>query len=126
MGGRHAWSAGRRTLPLQQLYVEVSPDHGRCRQGPHRRTPQALHSPTDHLANARREAQLVERPAERPPTVVLLVGLEGLSYAETAEVLAIPVGTVMSRLARGRGRLRTLMGYEGDDKGGHAALRRVK
>ena len=58
--------------------------------------------------------------------VVLLVGLEGLSYAETAEVLAIPVGTVMSRLARGRGRLRTLMGYEGDDKGGHAALRRVK
>jgi RNA polymerase sigma-70 factor (ECF subfamily) len=61
--------------------------------------------------------------------VVLLVGLEGLSYAETAEVLAIPVGTVMSRLARGRGRLRTLMGYEGYEgggKGGHAALRRVK
>ena len=58
--------------------------------------------------------------------VVLLVGLEGLTYAETAEVLAIPVGTVMSRLARGRGRLRTLMGYEGGGKGGHAALRRVK
>jgi RNA polymerase sigma-70 factor (ECF subfamily) len=62
--------------------------------------------------------------------VVLLVGLEGLSYAETAEVLAIPVGTVMSRLARGRGRLRTLMGYEGDyeggGKGGPATLRRVK
>ena len=44
--------------------------------------------------------------------VVLLVGLEGLSYAETAEVLAIPVGTVMSRLARGRDRLRSLMDYE--------------
>ena len=58
--------------------------------------------------------------------VLLLVGLEGLSYAETAEVLAIPVGTVMSRLARGRGRLRALMGYEDDDKGGHPALRRVK
>ena len=58
--------------------------------------------------------------------VVLLVGLEGLSYAETAEVLAIPVGTVMSRLARGRGRLRMLMGYEGGFEGGHAALRRVK
>jgi RNA polymerase sigma-70 factor (ECF subfamily) len=57
--------------------------------------------------------------------VVLLVGLEGLSYAETAEVLAIPVGTVMSRLARGRDRLRALMEYEGDGNG-RASLRRVK
>ena len=45
--------------------------------------------------------------------VVLLVGLEGLSYAETAEVLAIPVGTVMSRLARGRDRLRVADGLRG-------------
>ena len=58
--------------------------------------------------------------------VVLLVGLEGLSYAETAEVLAIPVGTVMSRLARGRDRLRALMDYGGGDRSGRAALRRVK
>lgn len=58
--------------------------------------------------------------------VVLLVGLEGLSYAETAEVLAIPVGTVMSRLARGRDRLRGLMDYEGGDKGSRTSLRRVK
>lgn len=58
--------------------------------------------------------------------VVLLVGLEGMSYAEAAGVLDIPVGTVMSRLARGRDRLRGLMDYEGGDKNGRPSLRRVK
>lgn len=42
--------------------------------------------------------------------VVLLVGLEEMSYADVALTLQIPIGTVMSRLSRGRERLRTLMG----------------
>jgi len=41
--------------------------------------------------------------------VLLLVGLEDLSYEEAARVLGIPVGTVMSRLSRGRDRLRGLL-----------------
>jgi len=41
--------------------------------------------------------------------VVLLIGLEQLSYDEAAKVLRIPVGTVMSRLSRGREHLRLIM-----------------
>ncbi len=44
--------------------------------------------------------------------VVLLADLEGLSYKEIAEVMGCPVGTVMSRLSRGRHRLReSLAGF---------------
>jgi RNA polymerase sigma-70 factor (ECF subfamily) len=55
-------------------------------------------------------------------TVILLVSVEDLSYAEAASVLDIPVGTVMSRLARGRERLRQIT----EDGEVRPALRRVK
>lgn len=41
--------------------------------------------------------------------VLLLVGLDDMSYAEVATALGIPLGTVMSRLSRGRERLRQIM-----------------
>jgi RNA polymerase sigma-70 factor (ECF subfamily) len=54
-------------------------------------------------------------------SVILLVSVEDMSYADAANVLGIPVGTVMSRLARGRERLRQLTEDEA-----RPALRRVK
>jgi RNA polymerase sigma-70 factor (ECF subfamily) len=48
--------------------------------------------------------------------VLLLVALEDLSYDQTARVLDIPIGTVMSRLARARDKLRQLMHGKGGTK----------
>ena len=46
-------------------------------------------------------------------TVILLVALEHMSYQETATTLGIPIGTVMSRLARARERLRIMLEADG-------------
>jgi RNA polymerase sigma-70 factor (ECF subfamily) len=54
------------------------------------------------------DAALKRLPAEQRE-VLLLVGLEQLSYSEASQALNVPVGTVMSRLSRGRERLRVLM-----------------
>ena len=53
-------------------------------------------------------------------TALLLVVLEGLSYREVAEVQGVPIGTVMSRLARARVQIKTYLDGE------RPALRRVK
>lgn len=63
---------------------------------------------SDHL-DVRDIAVALSRLPEEQREVLLLVALEDMSYAEIAAVLDIPVGTVMSRLARGRERLRLLM-----------------
>jgi RNA polymerase sigma-70 factor (ECF subfamily) len=52
--------------------------------------------------------------------VLLLVTIEGFSYADAATVLNLPIGTVMSRLSRAREAFRRLLDGE------PAALRRVK
>lgn len=59
----------------------------------------------------RAEAQEVRQAVEELPVefreVVILRDLEGLSYKEVADITGCPMGTVMSRLSRGRSRLKT-------------------
>jgi RNA polymerase sigma-70 factor, ECF subfamily len=59
------------------------------------------------------ERAIAKLPEEQR-SVILLVGLEGMRYEEVAEILDVPVGTVRSRLSRGREALRRLMGIVPD------------
>jgi RNA polymerase sigma-70 factor (ECF subfamily) len=51
----------------------------------------------------------MERLPDEQRQVILLVALEGMSYGEVAETVGVAQGTVMSRLSRGRERLRKMM-----------------
>jgi RNA polymerase sigma-70 factor (ECF subfamily) len=63
---------------------------------------------------ARLEFRDLERAMAKLPegqrSVILLVGLEGMRYDEAASVVNLPVGTVRSRVARGRETLRMMTG----------------
>lgn len=63
------------------------------------------------------ESALGRLPPEQRE-VLLLVALEEMRYEDVAIALGIPVGTVMSRLARGRERLRLLLLMDGQDSQG--------
>lgn len=66
------------------------------------------------LSEARRAIALLP-PDQR--TTLMLVTVEGLSYKQAAEVAGVPVGTIMSRLARARTALQQLLGAGGGERG---------
>lgn len=86
----------------------------------------------ENLAPATRATQLDElevgdlrsalaRLSDDQRQVILMVGMEQMRYEEVAQVLDIPIGTVMSRLHRARERLRDLLTADSQ-----ASLRKVK
>jgi RNA polymerase sigma-70 factor (ECF subfamily) len=91
------------------------------------------HCPEQAASQAQLAARVHAAIAQLPVgqrEVLSLVDLAECSYAEAAEILAIPIGTVMSRLCRARGRLRDRLaaplGMAGAAVTDTAALRRVK
>jgi RNA polymerase sigma-70 factor, ECF subfamily len=71
-------------------------------------------------AGSRDIGRALDQLAEEPRAALLLVVLEGLTYREVAEVQGVPIGTVMSRLARARMQIRSYLDGE------RPPLRRVK
>ena len=74
----------------------------------------ALPATTDPTASRQMfelERALAQLPLEQRQ-VILLVGLEGMSYQDAAGILVLPVGTVRSRLSRGRDALLKLLDME--------------
>jgi RNA polymerase sigma-70 factor (ECF subfamily) len=63
---------------------------------------------TDRLEVIDIATALQQLPADQRE-ILLLVALEEMPYADIATTLGIPIGTVMSRLSRGRERLRLIM-----------------
>ena len=101
-----AWLFGiMHNLRVDQLRRGVLPTHSLDEEAddvPTRATQ------TDRLEVMAIEAALRQLPDEQRE-VLLLVALEEMSYAEVGAALGIPAGTVMSRLSRGRERLRQIM-----------------
>ena len=71
----------------------------------------------DHGLSLGEVAQSLQRLPDDQRQILLLVGVEGFSYEEAAQIAGVPVGTVMSRLSRARRKLREML-EDGEDSNG--------
>jgi len=98
---------GRRRRPVAVLDA-VPADGGRLVAEPVA-AEQAVSAGLEQEELARRLAAALDRLDDRYRAVVVLADIQDCSYEQIAAALSIPVGTVRSRLHRGRTELRTLL-----------------
>jgi len=99
----------RRRRPLDRFLSLVT---AREEDGPVLELPNEDDSPDDSLLRGERRAVLEAAIKKIDPTyrtALVLRDVEGLDYAEIAEILEVPVGTVKSRIHRARSRVQTLI-----------------
>jgi RNA polymerase sigma-70 factor (ECF subfamily) len=66
----------------------------------------------EHVADLNKVYRAINLLPKEQRDVVVLVTIQELSYQEAAASLGVPIGTVMSRLARGREKIRTLLKFD--------------
>ncbi|MEQ6335523.1 sigma-70 family RNA polymerase sigma factor [Sphingobium sp. MK2] len=117
---RHQWQPGTRLDSwMYRIMRNLWIDEGRARQRAARTfVPAEAGENVGHAGDRDVEAHLmlsdVDRamqslPAEQREAIALVL-VEGLSYKQAAEILGIPMGTLTSRLVRGRGALIGMLG----------------
>jgi RNA polymerase sigma-70 factor (ECF subfamily) len=104
------WLNDRRARKVRQVHAESTPPIAEGSDAAERALLARLE--LDHVAIA------VLRLPEELRVVLMLVCVEGLTYREAAEIAAIPIGTVMSRLARARLTLMAMIGEAEQGPGG--------
>ena len=114
---------------LHNLFV--SQRRQTLRRGPHRTFEEVEHetgiaSAQEHAITHRDMLRALASLPEEQQSVLLLIGVEDLSYAEAAGIVGVPVGTIMSRLSRARNRLRRLLNGDLMNEERHTTLRRIK
>ena len=126
----HLWQPARRIRPwlfaiMHNLHVDMV--RHRMRRGvsvalDEMADPPAQPADQDERLNVQAVLDEIDLLPGEQRDVLILVGLEDLSYAEAAGILSIPLGTLMSRLHRGRAKLRERLGMAER----RPAIRRVK
>jgi RNA polymerase sigma-70 factor (ECF subfamily) len=112
-----------RTGLRAKLTVPLEPEEAGTAVAVTWETPESL-----ALAAASRESlqEALDRLPAQYREVILLCDVEEMQYRQIAEVLGVPIGTVMSRLARGRKRLREILAEARSVSGAAGGTRAVK
>ena len=111
--------------------IFVSQRRQTLRRGPHRPLEDVDHETgvpgaQEHAVIHRDMLRALASLPEEQQSVLVLIGVQELSYAEAASIVGVPVGTIMSRLSRARDRLRGLVNGGLMNSEGPATLRRIK
>lgn len=122
---RDQWIAGSRLDSwlyriMRNLWVDTVRSRGRRerREAPEEEARNIGEDPREQIETSlelRRAMQAMEQLPDDQREVVALILVEGFGYREVAEMLDLPIGTVSSRLVRGRTALLQLLGGARDD-----------